>query len=142
MIHCQFLFSSIQSYHSLNVFSCTTIWLDEIHPPQHLQFLEVASDKITIMWSPPDSAVIGYRVEVIPVNRPGEHGQRLPVSRYTFAEVTELLPGTIYLFKIYAIGQNTESEPLTGEQTTSKSVLSNLVYRFSTNSSCQKFHHF
>ncbi|XP_058042020.1 fibronectin isoform X11 [Ahaetulla prasina] len=91
---------------------------DEIHPPQHLQFLEVASDKITIMWSPPDSAVIGYRVEVIPVNRPGEHGQRLPVSRYTFAEVTELLPGTTYLFKIYAIGQNTESEPLTGEQTT------------------------
>ncbi|XP_060544181.1 fibronectin isoform X10 [Pantherophis guttatus] len=91
---------------------------DEIHPPQHLQFLEVASDKITIMWSPPDSAVIGYRVEVIPVNRPGEHGQRLPVSRYTFAEVTELSPGTTYLFKIYAIGQNTESEPLTGEQTT------------------------
>ncbi|XP_070789287.1 fibronectin isoform X4 [Pituophis catenifer annectens] len=91
---------------------------DVIHPPQHLQFLEVASDKITIMWSPPDSAVIGYRVEVIPVNRPGEHGQRLPVSRYTFAEVTELSPGTTYLFKIYAIGQNTESEPLTGEQTT------------------------
>ncbi|XP_007424330.1 fibronectin isoform X4 [Python bivittatus] len=91
---------------------------DEIHPPQHLQFLEVASDKITIMWSPPDSAVTGYRVEVIPVNRPGEHGQKLPVSRYTFAEVTELLPGTTYLFKIYAIGQNTESEPLTGEQTT------------------------
>ncbi|XP_029141011.1 fibronectin [Protobothrops mucrosquamatus] len=91
---------------------------DEIHPPQQLQFLEVASDKITIMWSPPDSAVIGYRVEVIPVNRPGEHGQRLPVSRYTFAEVTELLPGTTYIFKIYAIGQNTESEPLTGEQTT------------------------
>ncbi|KAM6461891.1 fibronectin isoform 6-T6 [Liasis olivaceus] len=91
---------------------------DEIHPPQHLQFLEVASDKITIMWSPPDSAVTGYRVEVIPVNRPGEHGQKLPVSRYTFAEVMELLPGTTYLFKIYAIGQNTESEPLTGEQTT------------------------
>ncbi|XP_070588325.1 fibronectin isoform X2 [Erythrolamprus reginae] len=91
---------------------------DEIHPPQHLQFLEVASDKITIMWSPPDSAVIGYRVEVIPINRPGEHGQRLPNTRYTFAEVTELLPGTTYLFKIYTIGQNTESEPLTGEQTT------------------------
>ncbi|XP_039197852.1 fibronectin isoform X8 [Crotalus tigris] len=91
---------------------------DEIHPPQQLQFLEVASDKITIMWSPPDSAVIGYRVEVIPVNRPGEHGQRLPTTRYTFAEVTELLPGTTYIFKIYAIGQNTESEPLTGEQTT------------------------
>ncbi|XP_032094851.1 fibronectin isoform X2 [Thamnophis elegans] len=91
---------------------------DEIHPPQDLQFLEVGSDKITIMWRPPESAVVGYRVEIIPINRPGEHGQRLPISRHTFAEVTELLPGTTYLFKIYAVGQNTESEPLTGEQTT------------------------
>uniref|UniRef100_A0A8C5SJL6 Fibronectin n=1 Tax=Laticauda laticaudata TaxID=8630 RepID=A0A8C5SJL6_LATLA len=115
MIHCQnFYFPA----YNLTIHQTFSLWLDDIHPPQHLQFLEIASDKITIMWSPPDSAVIGYRVEVIPVNRPGEHGQRLPISRYTFAEVTELLPGTTYLFKIYAIGQNMESEPLTGEQTT------------------------
>lgn len=82
--------------------------------------MEVTDVKVTIMWTPPESAVTGYRVEVIPVNRPGEHGQRLPVTRYSFAEVTELLPGTTYVFKVYALGQGTESEPLTGEQTTSK----------------------
>uniref|UniRef100_A0A8D0E6W8 Fibronectin n=1 Tax=Salvator merianae TaxID=96440 RepID=A0A8D0E6W8_SALMN len=91
---------------------------DEISPPKDLQFVEVTDVKVTIMWSPPDSAVTGYRVEAIPVNLPGEHGQRLPVTRYSFAEVTELLPGTTYLFKVYALGQGTESEPLTGEQTT------------------------
>ncbi|XP_061463690.1 fibronectin isoform X3 [Rhineura floridana] len=90
----------------------------EIPSPKDLQFVEVTDVKITIMWKPPDSAVTGYRVEVIPVNRPGEHGQRLPVTKYSFAEVTELLPGTTYLFKIYALGQGTESEPLTGEQIT------------------------
>nr|XP_008111773.1 PREDICTED: fibronectin isoform X3 [Anolis carolinensis] len=89
-----------------------------IPSPKDLQFVEVSDVKITIMWNPPDSAVTGYRVEVIPVNRPGEHGQKLPVTRYSFYEVTELLPGTTYLFKIYALGQGTESEPLTGEQTT------------------------
>ncbi|XP_042299575.1 fibronectin isoform X1 [Sceloporus undulatus] len=90
----------------------------EIPSPKDLQFVEVTDVKITIMWNPPDSAVTGYRVEVIPVNRPGEHGQKLPITRYTFAEITELLPGTTYIFKIYALGQGTESEPLTGEQTT------------------------
>ncbi|KAJ7345021.1 hypothetical protein JRQ81_000971 [Phrynocephalus forsythii] len=53
----------------------------EIPPPKDLQFVEVTDVKITIMWSPPDSAVTGYRVEVIPVNRPGQHGQKLPVTR-------------------------------------------------------------
>ncbi|KAJ6665358.1 hypothetical protein lerEdw1_004407 [Lerista edwardsae] len=90
----------------------------EIPPPKDLQFMEVTDVKITIMWSPSESSVTGYRVEVIPVNRPGEHGQRLPITRYSFAEATNLLPGTTYLFKIYALGQGTESEPLTGEQTT------------------------
>ncbi|XP_053139279.1 fibronectin isoform X3 [Hemicordylus capensis] len=90
----------------------------EIPSPTDLQFVEVTDVKITIMWRAPESAVTGYRVEVIPVNRPGQHGQRLPFTRSPFAEVTELLPGTTYLFKIYAIGQDIESEPLTGEQTT------------------------
>nr|XP_060637399.1 fibronectin isoform X3 [Anolis sagrei ordinatus] len=90
----------------------------KIPSPKDLQFVEVSDVKITIMWNPPDSAVTGYRVEVIPINRPGEHGQKLPITRYSFYEVTELLPGTTYLFKVYALGQGTESEPLTGEQTT------------------------
>lgn len=92
----------------------------EILSPKDLQFVDVTDVKITIMWNPPESTVSGYRVEVIPVNRPGEHGQKLPVTRYSFAEVTELLPGTTYLFKIYALAQGRESKPLTGQQATSK----------------------
>uniref|UniRef100_A0A8D2LW00 Fibronectin n=1 Tax=Varanus komodoensis TaxID=61221 RepID=A0A8D2LW00_VARKO len=101
---------------------------DTIPAPKDLQFVEVSDVKVTIMWTPPDSAVTGYRVEVIPVNRPGQHGLRLPVTRYSFAEVTDLLPGTTYLFKIYALGQSTESEPLTGEQTTRIDGPSNLRF--------------
>uniref|UniRef100_A0A670I3U1 Fibronectin n=1 Tax=Podarcis muralis TaxID=64176 RepID=A0A670I3U1_PODMU len=99
-----------------------------------LQFVEVTDVKVTIMWTPPESAVTGYRVEVIPVNRPGEHGQRLPVTRYSFAEVTELLPGTTYVFKVYALGQGTESEPLTGEQTTRLDGPTNLRFVNETDS--------
>ncbi|KAM6332826.1 LOW QUALITY PROTEIN: fibronectin-like [Podargus strigoides] len=91
---------------------------DEVPSPRDLQFVEVSDIKITIMWSPPQSQVSGYRVEVIPVNRPGQHGQRLPVTRSSFAEVVDLLPGTTYLFKIFAISHGRESKPLTGEQTT------------------------
>lgn len=82
--------------------------------------MEVSDIKITIMWTPPQSQVSGYRVEVIPVNRPGQHGQRLPITRSSFAEVIDLIPGTTYLFKIFAVNQGRESKPLTGEQTTSK----------------------
>uniref|UniRef100_A0A8B9CYW7 Fibronectin n=1 Tax=Anser brachyrhynchus TaxID=132585 RepID=A0A8B9CYW7_9AVES len=89
--------------------------------------------KVTIMWTPPQSQVSGYRVEAIPVNRPGQHGQRLPITRSSFAEVIDLIPGTTYLFKIFAVSQGRESKPLTGEQTTSKPGLPQPV-------SPQKFH--
>ncbi|XP_074950181.1 fibronectin isoform X9 [Phalacrocorax aristotelis] len=91
---------------------------DEVPSPKDLQFVEVSDIKITIMWTPPQSQVSGYRVEVIPVNRPGQHGQRLPITRSSFAEVVDLLPGTTYLFKIFAVSHGRESKPLTGEQTT------------------------
>lgn len=84
--------------------------------------MEVSDVKITIMWTPPESTVSGYRVEVIPVHHPGEHGQRLPITRSSFAEVIDLLPGTTYVFKIFAVSHGRESKPLTGEQTTSKNL--------------------
>lgn len=95
--------------------------LDKVPPPRDLQFVEVTDVKITIMWTPPESAVTGYRVDVIPVNLPGEHGQRLPVSRNNFVEVSGLSPGVTYHFKIFAVNHGRESRPLVGEQTTSKS---------------------
>ncbi|XP_015279542.1 PREDICTED: fibronectin [Gekko japonicus] len=106
----------------------------EIPAPKDLQFVDVTDVKITIMWNPPESTVSGYRVEVIPVNRPGEHGQKLPVTRYSFAEVTELLPGTTYLFKIYALAQGRESKPLTGQQVTRLDGPTNLRFVNETDS--------
>ncbi|XP_059724193.1 fibronectin isoform X7 [Haemorhous mexicanus] len=101
---------------------------DEVPSPRDLQFVEVSDIKITIMWSPPQSQVSGYRVEVIPVNRPGQHGQRLPITRSSFAEVIDLIPGTTYLFKIFAVNQGRESKPLTGEQTTKLDAPTNLRF--------------
>ncbi|XP_068931300.1 fibronectin isoform X10 [Petaurus breviceps papuanus] len=101
---------------------------DKVPPPTDLQFVEVTDVKVTIMWSPPESAVTGYRVDVVPVNLPGEHGQRLPVSRNTFAEVSGLSPGVTYYFKIFAVNHGKESKPLTGEQTTKLDAPTNLRF--------------
>ncbi|XP_074857306.1 fibronectin isoform X20 [Carettochelys insculpta] len=90
----------------------------DVPSPKDLQFVEVSDVKITILWTPPPSTVTGYRVEVIPVNRPGVHGQKIPVTRNYYAEVIDLLPGTTYLFKVFAVLHGRESKPLTGEQTT------------------------
>ncbi|KAL1770927.1 fibronectin isoform X6 [Sigmodon hispidus] len=101
---------------------------DKVPSPKDLQFVEVTDVKVTIMWSPPDSAVTGYRVDVLPVNLPGEHGQRLPISRNTFAEITGLTPGVNYQFNVYAVNQGRESKPLTAQQTTKLDAPTNLQF--------------
>ncbi|XP_045054171.1 fibronectin isoform X6 [Desmodus rotundus] len=108
---------------------------DKVPPPRDLQFVEVTDVKITIMWTPPESAVTGYRVDVIPVNLPGEHGQRLPVSRNNFAEVLGLSPGVTYHFKVFAVNHGRESKPLVGEQTTKLDAPTNLQFMNETDSS-------
>ncbi|CAK7306656.1 FN1 [Vulpes lagopus] len=107
---------------------------DKVPPPRDLQFVEVTDVKITIMWTPPESTVTGYRVDVIPVNLPGEHGQRLPINRNTFAEVTGLSPGVTYHFKVFAVNQGRESRPLTAEQTTKLDAPTNLQFVNETDS--------
>ncbi|XP_032258610.1 fibronectin isoform X12 [Phoca vitulina] len=107
---------------------------DEVPPPRDLQFVEVTDVKVTIMWTPPESAVTGYRVDVIPVNLPGEHGQRLPISRNAFVEVTGLSPGVTYHFKVFAVNQGRESKPLTAEQTTRLDAPTNLQFTNETDS--------
>ncbi|XP_047727037.1 fibronectin isoform X12 [Prionailurus viverrinus] len=107
---------------------------DKVPPPKDLQFVEVTDVKITIMWTPPESPVTGYRVDVIPVNLPGEHGQRLPISRNTFAEVTGLSPGVTYHFKVFAVNQGRESKPLTAEQMTKLDAPTNLRFTNETDS--------
>uniref|UniRef100_A0A2K5M8X7 Fibronectin n=1 Tax=Cercocebus atys TaxID=9531 RepID=A0A2K5M8X7_CERAT len=107
---------------------------DTVPSPRDLQFVEVTDVKVTIMWTPPESAVTGYRVDVIPVNLPGEHGQRLPISRNTFAEVTGLSPGVTYYFKVFAMNHGRESKPLTAEQTTKLDAPTNLQFVNETDS--------
>nr|XP_012301284.1 fibronectin isoform X13 [Aotus nancymaae] len=102
--------------------------------PRDLQFVEVTDVKVTIMWTPPESVVTGYRVDVIPVNLPGEHGQRLPISRNTFAEVTGLSPGVTYYFKVFAVNHGRESKPLTAQQTTKLDAPTNLQFVNETDS--------
>ncbi|XP_039325991.1 fibronectin isoform X16 [Saimiri boliviensis] len=101
---------------------------DTVPSPRDLQFVEVTDVKVTIMWTPPESVVTGYRVDVIPVNLPGEHGQRLPISRNTFAEVTGLSPGVTYYFKVFAVNHGRESKPLTAQQTTKLDAPTNLQF--------------
>ncbi|CAH6791744.1 fibronectin isoform X9 [Phodopus roborovskii] len=101
---------------------------DKVPPPRDLQFVEVTDVKVTIMWTPPDSPVTGYRVDVLPVNLPGEHGQRLPISRNTFAEITGLTPGVTYQFSVFAVNQGRESKPLTAQQTTKLDAPTNLQF--------------
>ncbi|XP_057619298.1 fibronectin isoform X9 [Chionomys nivalis] len=101
---------------------------DKVPPPRDLQFVEVTDVKVTIMWTPPDSVVTGYRVDVLPVNLPGEHGQRLPVSRNTFAEIVGLTPGVTYQFNVFAVNQGRESKPLTAQQTTKLDAPTNLQF--------------
>ncbi|XP_024099430.2 fibronectin isoform X5 [Pongo abelii] len=107
---------------------------DTVPSPRDLQFVEVTDVKVTIMWTPPESAVTGYRVDVIPVNLPGEHGQRLPISRNTFAEVTGLSPGVTYYFKVFAVNHGRESKPLTAQQTTKLDAPTNLQFVNETDS--------
>ncbi|XP_038605014.1 fibronectin isoform X7 [Tachyglossus aculeatus] len=101
---------------------------DKVPPPTDLNFVDVSDVKITVMWNPPRSSVTGYRVDVVPVNLPGDQGQRLPVSRSPFVEVTGLQPGVTYHFRVYAVYHGKESKPLTGEQTTKLDAPSNLKF--------------
>ncbi|ELW49198.1 Fibronectin [Tupaia chinensis] len=90
---------------------------DKVPPPKDLQFVEVTDVKVTIMWTPPESSVTGYRVDVIPVHLPGEHGQRLPISR------------------VFAVNNGRESKPLTAQQTTKLDAPTNLQFFNETDSS-------
>ncbi|XP_029461975.1 fibronectin isoform X3 [Rhinatrema bivittatum] len=110
---------------------------EKVHVPSptDLQFVEITDVKITVMWTPSQGDVTGYRVVVVPVGLPSTQGQRLPVSKSTFAEITELLPGTTYSFKIFAVSRGQESTPLVGEQTTKIDAPTNLRFVNETESS-------
>lgn len=51
-----------------------------------------------------------------------------PVTQNAYAEITHLQPGTLYRFFIFALKSGEESEPLVGEQATSKKITKDLFY--------------
>ncbi|MGH0117046.1 UNVERIFIED_CONTAM: hypothetical protein FKN15_028158 [Acipenser sinensis] len=106
------------------------LFSETVPRPTDLQFVDVTDVKITIMWSPPQGEVSGYRVTVLPINLPGTSGEKLelPVGRNSFAEVTGLQPGTTYHFQIYAVHRGKESEPLEGDHTTKIDAPTNLQF--------------
>ncbi|XP_048390369.1 fibronectin-like isoform X2 [Stegostoma tigrinum] len=100
-----------------------------VETPSNLQFIDVAENKITIMWNAPRTEVTGYRVTVLPLDRPGRRPTELPRSTSNFAEITRLQPGTTYRFSIYAVNREAESQPLVGQQTTKLDAPTNLRFR-------------
>ena len=95
---------------------------DEVASPTDLQFFEVSDKKIVLTWSRPTGAVSGYRVTVVPIEESSspQREMTLPISQNSYTEVTQLQPGTLYRFSVYAIHNGEESLPLIGEQTTSE----------------------
>ncbi|XP_070693651.1 fibronectin 1a [Pempheris klunzingeri] len=93
---------------------------DEVVSPTDLQFFEVSDKKIVLTWTSPASEVSGYQVTVVPIEESGSPQREmvLPVTQNSYIEVTNLLPGTLYRFNVYATHNGEESLPLIGEQTT------------------------
>ncbi len=102
---------------------------EEVPSPTDLQFFEVSDSKITITWTGPSTEVSGYRVSVGKLSRDGfvERELPFPVTQNTYAEITPLQPGTLYRFFIFALKSGEESEPLVGEQATSKKITKDLL---------------
>ncbi|CAH2306187.1 fibronectin isoform X3 [Pelobates cultripes] len=105
-----------------------------ISSPTDLQVVEITDVKITIMWSPPPNEVTGYRVVVTPVGTTNAAPQNLPVSRNTFAEILNLIPGTTYSFEVYAVNRGQESKPLIERYTTKLDAPTRLNVRDVTDS--------
>ncbi|KAG8432601.1 hypothetical protein GDO86_017012 [Hymenochirus boettgeri] len=103
-----------------------------VNPPTELQLLELTDVKITIVWTPPEGEVSGYRVVVKPIGPAGQDVQNLPVGRNPFAEVVNLLPGRTYSFEVYAVSRGQESEPLVGEYTTKLDAPTDLQFKDAT----------
>ncbi|KAL8183843.1 UNVERIFIED_CONTAM: Fibronectin, partial [Gekko kuhli] len=90
-----------------------------VPPPTDLRFTNVRPDTIRVTWTPPASIELtSFLVRYSPIKNE-EDETELSISPSDNAVVlTNLLPGTVYLIRVYSVYEERESKPLSGEQRT------------------------
>uniref|UniRef100_A0A8C5WX70 Fibronectin n=1 Tax=Laticauda laticaudata TaxID=8630 RepID=A0A8C5WX70_LATLA len=90
-----------------------------VPPPTDLRFTNVGPDTIRVTWTPPASIELtSFLVRFSPMKNKEDIAE-LSISPSDSAVVlTNLLPGTAYLIKVYSVYEQHESKPLSGEQKT------------------------
>ncbi|XP_048339495.1 fibronectin [Sphaerodactylus townsendi] len=90
-----------------------------VPPPTDLRFTNVGPDTIRVSWTPPASIELtSFLVRYSPVKNE-EDVAELSISPSDNAVVlTNLLPGTVYITKVYSVYEQHQSKPLSGEQKT------------------------
>uniref|UniRef100_A0A8C5SHJ7 Fibronectin n=1 Tax=Laticauda laticaudata TaxID=8630 RepID=A0A8C5SHJ7_LATLA len=97
----------------------TLIQQTAVPPPTDLRFTNVGPDTIRVTWTPPASIELtSFLVRFSPMKNKEDIAE-LSISPSDSAVVlTNLLPGTAYLIKVYSVYEQHESKPLSGEQKT------------------------
>lgn len=90
-------------------------------PPTKMHFSDITDSTFTVSWTPPIGKKPNYLVTVQQISDRGRPVISLPISKSTYVEITNLEPGSIYRFRVYAMDGGRKSSPLIGEQATSKS---------------------
>ena len=83
--------------------------------PANLQSSIVSPNQVNLSWSAPintgDSAIIGYKIEVR-VNTDVDYSVLVDADATTYSHI-DLVPDTVYAYRVYAINAAGESEPST-----------------------------
>ncbi|XP_078259804.1 fibronectin-like isoform X2 [Rhinoraja longicauda] len=103
--------------------------------PTNLQFIYVGECKITLTWTPPIGKKPNYLVTVQQMSEPNQPVIKQPISKNSYAEITNLRPGSNYRFHVYTIDRMIKSRPLIGEQATKLDAPTHLDFVGITNSS-------
>ncbi|XP_055494286.1 fibronectin-like isoform X3 [Leucoraja erinacea] len=91
---------------------------DIMKPPTKMHFSDITDSTFTVSWTPPIGKKPNYLVTVQQISDRGRPVISLPISKSTYVEITNLEPGSIYRFRVYAMDGGRKSSPLIGEQAT------------------------